>query len=305
MLPGLTPPLQFGLIGWPVQHSLSPVIHKAALQSVGVPGDYQLFPVPPFPEGAPVLAALIERLRRRGEAHPEMLHGLNVTIPHKQSVFQLLSKDGGRLSPVASATGAVNTLIWDGSGLVGENTDAPGFLADLLPRLQRNSLFKTAVVLGAGGSARGVAFALAQAGWCVSVTSRRLEQAEQLSAALLPHLPPGRGQVQAIPFTGLAEVASQPFDLLVNCTPLGMSSQAASSPWPQDIPFPALALVYDLVYNPADTQLMKQARAFGLRVCNGLGMLVEQAALAFEHWTGLTPPRPALYQAVREALVSS
>jgi shikimate dehydrogenase len=234
-----------------------------------------------------------------------MLHGLNVTIPHKQSVFQLLSKDGGRLSPVASATGAVNTLIWDGAGLVGENTDAPGFLADLLPRLKKNSLLYNALVLGAGGSARGVVFALAQAGWRVSVASRRLEQAEQLCAGLQPHLPSGQGQVQAIPFTGLAEVASQPFDLLVNCTPLGMSSQAASSPWPQDNPFPALALVYDLVYNPSETHLMKQARASGLRVCNGLGMLVEQAALAFEHWTGLVPPRPALYQAVREALVSS
>jgi shikimate dehydrogenase len=267
--------LRLGLTGWPLGHSLSPCLHAAALRAAGLEGEYRLYPVAPLPEGAAALAGLLESLRRG------QLDGLNVTIPHKQAVLQVLDE----LSPAAAAIGAANTLIARGGRLIGDNTDAPGFLADL-ERLGLDG--GTALVLGAGGSSRAVCFALLGAGWQVAVTARRSEQVQSLAAEL--------GAVQVLPFE--SSTLRRPYSLIINTTPLGMYPDGDSSPWPAEISFPGGAAVYDLVYNPIETALVRRARAAGLRAVTGLGMLVEQAILSFEVWTGKSVPRASLWQAL-------
>ncbi len=275
--------LRLGLTGWPLGHSLSPRLHAAALRALELPGEYRLYPAPPLPQGEEALAQLLGNLRR-GE-----LYGLNVTIPHKQSVLPLLDE----LAPAACAIGAANTLWMRAGRLVGENTDAPGFLADL-KRLGFEAApgERRALVLGAGGAARAVVYALAQAGWQVRVAARRVEQAAGLAEL--------SERVAALLWQPAALV-EEPCALLVNATPLGMFPQTDASPWPEELPFPAGVAVYDLVYNPAETRLVRAARAAGLRAANGLGMLVEQAALAFEVWTGRAVPRRALWEAVLQS----
>lgn len=290
---------KLGLIGYPLGHSLSPKIHAAALEACGLEGDYALFPIPPDDRQA--LKALLTRLRT-GE-----LHGLNVTIPHKQTVIPLLDE----LTPTAQAIGAVNTIFIQNGQLTGDNTDAPGFLADLKRFLgignwklgdnddqftienRQSSITnrKSALVLGAGGSARAVVYALLKDGWNVTLTARRIEQARELAASF-----PAFDIQIASRREFIFHLSS--FHLLVNTTPLGMSPNTGDSPWPADLPFPQNAAVYDLVYNPRQTKLVREARAAGLPAVTGLGMLVEQAALSFEIWTECAPARDVLYKAV-------
>jgi shikimate dehydrogenase len=270
--------IQLGLIGYPVGHSLSPKIHKAALDACGLEGEYALFPVAPSDQQG--LKELLARVRS-GE-----FTGLNVTIPHKQNVIPLLDE----LSLPARAIGAVNTISIQNGKLTGDNTDALGFLADLKSFLttetRKHGVKKSVLILGAGGSARAVVYALANDGWNITVTARRHEQAKELAAHYELHT---RRYPSLRPTT---------FDLIVNTTPLGMSPSLNISPWPADSPFPSNAAVYDLVYNPRETKLVKDARAAGLPATTGLGMLIEQAILSFEIWTGLTPPRDALIDAI-------
>ncbi|MGC8855377.1 MAG: shikimate dehydrogenase [Anaerolineae bacterium] len=272
------PFFHLGLVGYPLIHSLSPALHHAALKEAGLQGEYRLFPVPLHDVDG--LRHLLQQMR-----HGEIA-GLNVTIPHKQNVLSLLDE----LTPTAQAIGAVNTIARRGKLLIGHNTDAAGFLTDL----QR--VWATpagiALVLGAGGAARAVTFALRQSGWHVWVAARRSEQAERLLAQLAPE---GRPlPLQTLSTTDLREVR-----LIVNTTPLGMSPHIEQSPWPTRLPFPKQALVYDLIYNPSETQLMQTARAAGLSVRGGLGMLIAQAALAFEMWTGFRPRQETLFEAVK------
>ena len=281
-----------GLIGYPLEHSLSPRLHGAALRTLGLAGDYQLYPVPPLPQGAPGLAQLLAQVQRG------QLHGLNVTIPHKQSVQPLL----GTLTPAAQAIGAVNTIFCQDGQLCGDNTDAPGFLQDL-QRLQLvggpdgGSAPGHALVLGAGGSARAVVYALLGAGWRVSLAARRVAQAQ----ALLVSLGEPAGRAYPLEVGSLQSLAAE-VNLLVNTTPVGMWPRVEASPWPAGAPLPPGALVYDLVYNPPETELVRTARQAGLLASSGLGMLVEQAALALERWTGRSVPRRPMWLAVPEFL---
>ena len=284
----------FGLIGYPVDHSLSPLIHTAALQELSFQGEYRLYPV----EEAASLLELMEGVRMGS------LHGLNVTIPYKSDILSFLD----HLTPTARAIGAVNTVFLRDSQLVGDNTDAAGFLADLerLGWLEIGDLKRCAVVLGAGGSARAIVYALASTGWQIIIAARRQEQAailvKTMQESFENDLPVGRKKSFTAVHLGYASLASlDPIpDLIVNTTPLGMYPQVDASPWPEDLDFPPQAALYDLVYNPAETALMRAARGDGLRVTNGLGMLVEQAALSFEIWTGLEAPRQAMHQAVMD-----
>jgi len=278
-------PFQLGLIGYPLGHSLSPNIHKAALESCELPGEYSLFPIQPHDIQG--LKDLLTRVRS-GE-----LHGLNVTIPHKQKVIPLLDER----TPTARAIGAVNTIFLQEGKLIGDNTDVPGFLADLenfltteTPRPDRQSRGgrrhgdnEKVLVLGAGGSARAVVYALAQDGWKVTIATRRIEQAEELA------------KQYAIRPVQYGNLQPSTFNLVINTTPLGMSPNIDTSPWPADLPFPLDAAVYDLVYNPHETKLVRDARNAGLPATTGLGMLIEQAALSFEIWTGCNPPRETLW----------
>jgi len=276
--------LTLGLTGFPLSHSLSPRLHNAALTAAGLEGDYSLFPVDPAHPKA--LAALLERVRS-GE-----IDGLNVTIPHKQAVIPLLDE----LSKTAQAIGAVNTIYLRNGRLIGDNTDAAGFWDDVSSLMvNRKSKIenhqspitnrRSALVLGAGGSARAVVFALQAHGWDVSVAARRIEQAQALVTEF---------GLQAA--CGLDSLISN-FELLVNTTPLGMTPDTETCAWQGD--FPPGAFVYDLVYNPPETLLIKRARAAGLQASNGLGMLIEQAALAFELWTGHKADRIAMRKSVQ------
>lgn len=276
-----------GLIGFPLGHSLSPVLHQAALAEAGLNGKYELYPVPPLPEGQKDLEALLARL------HSGELNGLNVTIPHKQSVFPLVDE----LTPSAAAMGAVNTLFMRSGQLVGDNTDAPGFWGDLSHLPIQNA--KSALVLGAGGAARAVVYALISRGWSVRITDLRPEQAE----GLFTHFsfqPMDSSKLEVIDFNPQSiEKAGQACDLIVNATPVGMHPNIDNCAWPNSLPLPAHACIYDVVYNPMETKLLKLAAAAGLPCRNGLGMLVEQAALAFERWTGFSPSRSRMLEAVK------
>jgi shikimate dehydrogenase len=292
--------IKLALIGYPLGHSLSPIIHDAALRSCGLDGSYSLFPI--HPDDKQGLKDLLARVRK-GD-----LAGLNVTIPHKENVIPLLDE----LTPTAEAIGAVNTIYLRGKKLIGENTDAPGFLSDLkrflttvpstgitlaLParasvKTQRHGDVE-ALVFGAGGSARAIIFALANEGWNIALAARRSEQAEQLAAFFTQYkLPVTNFQLSTIDLPKIS--------LIVNTTPVGMTPNVDQSPWLQNLSFPPHAVIYDLVYNPRETKLVREAWAQGLRATTGLGMLIEQAALAFEIWTGRKPSREVLFDAVNQ-----
>lgn len=276
-----------GLIGFPLGHSLSPVLHQTALAEAGLKGSYELFSISPLPEGQADLKVLLARLRS-GE-----FQGLNVTIPHKQSVLPLVDE----LTPSASVIGAVNTLFMKSGQLVGDNTDAPGFWGDLSHLPIQNA--QSALVLGAGGAARAVVYALLTRGWRIHITDLRQEQVDSLYTHYLTQ-DLDSSKLEVIPFTPKSiEQAGLASDLLVNTTPMGMHPNVEGCAWPEDFSLPRQACIYDLVYNPMETKLLQRAAAAGLPCRNGLGMLVEQAALAFERWTGFSPSRSCMLEAVR------
>lgn len=306
---GVVTRYSLGLIGYPLGHSLSPRLHQAALEAAGLEGAYRLYPIAPG-EGGGELRELKELL---GRVRGGEIQGLNVTIPHKQTVIPYLDE----LTPTARAIGAVNTIYRSDdtstplsagfSRLIGDNTDAPGFLADLrafldgrpetADRKASSSVSRSlsALVLGAGGSARAVVYALLQDGWNITIYARRPEQAE----ALATHFSPFTNPSQSLTIKHSLFTIDHSPSLLVNTTPLGMTPHLDTSPWPADLPFPEHAAVYDLVYNPRETKLVRDARTAGLPATTGLGMLVEQAALGFKIWTGREADREGMRNAVR------
>jgi len=272
--------IKLGLVGYPLGHTLSPQIHCAALNSCALEGDY--YPYPIHPDDQRLLQDLLYSIRS-GE-----VTGLNVTIPHKQRVIEFLDE----LTPTARAIGAVNTIYRREDKLIGDNTDAQGFLIDLkkflAPETPRHGEL-SALVLGAGGSARAVAYALVNDGWKVTIAARRFEQAQQLASRF--------ENVDAIEIS-LAPFQLSNLQLLVNATPLGMTPNTDQSPLPKSQILSRKTMVYDLVYNPLETKLVREARAQGLQATTGLGMLIEQAALAFELWTGHSPSRAIMRSSV-------
>jgi shikimate dehydrogenase len=286
------PVFHLGLIGYPLSHSLSPKIHNAALRACGLQGDYSLFPI--HPDDSQALKDLLARVLS-GE-----IRGLNVTIPHKQSVIPLLDE----LTDTAKTIGAVNTIYLRNDALVGDNTDAPGFLADLKNVFDFSSciLPPSALILGAGGSARSVVYALLNNGWSVTVAARRLEQAQQLADSFTNYqlsrsIPSG-------PIMNLTDLRLSTFDLLVNTTPLGMAPNTDQSPVPENTFLSKHTKIYDLIYNPRETKLVREARAQGLSATTGLGMLIEQAALSFEIWTRHDPSREIIQAATEKSPIS-
>lgn len=278
--------IKLGLTGFPLSHSLSPKIHASALQSCGLEGNYSLFPL--HPDDTQGLEDLLSQVRS------DEIQGLNVTIPHKQNVIPFLDE----LTPTADAIGAVNSIYVRNNKLMGDNTDAPGFLADL-KRLVDFSAFRShpsALVVGAGGSARAVIYALLNERWDVTVAARRVEQACELAKQF------ENIHIMELNFQGLERSNPQ---LIVNTTPIGMAPNIDQSPWPEHLPFPENAVIYDLVYNPRQTKLVKDAHAQGLSATTGLGMLIEQAALAFEIWTGYHPSQAVMRATVEETHVSN
>ena len=264
------------VLGHPVAHSRSPMVHGHWLEALGRPGRYDLRDVPP--DGLP---AFFAGLREGGYV------GGNVTVPHKRAVLDYVA----RLDPAAGAIGAVNTLWFENGALVGSNTDAAGFLANLDDRAPGWDAVGTAVVLGAGGGARAAVYGLLQRGLLVHVVNRSREQA----AALATHFGAG---VTAHGTDALPDLLAQA-GLLVNTTPLGMVGKPQL---PIDLgPLPAGAVVCDIVYVPLETALLRAARERGLRPVDGLGMLLHQAVPGFAHWFGAVPTVTPALRALVEA----
>jgi shikimate dehydrogenase len=261
------------VIGDPVAHSKSPLIHGFWLEKLGLEGEYRRTRV--TPDELPTYLAY-----RRND---QDWRGCNLTMPLKQAVIPLLS----RLDPTAERIGAVNTIARDGTGF---NTDAAGFLQPLQPLLAQRHLFRMARILGAGGAARGVVHALRAAGFALVVAARRVEQAQALvhgldsdfnHAVALDHF--------ADPTDFAFDAREGMLDLVVNTTPLGMAGQP---PLPFDFSHvPPGALIYDIVYDPLETPLLREARYRGHLTIDGLFMLIGQAAIAFGHFFGAPAPR--------------
>jgi shikimate dehydrogenase len=282
--------IKLGLIGYPVSHSLSPKIQNAALQACGLIGDYCLFPI--HPDDRQGLQEMLNYVLT------DEIHGLNVTIPHKHTVIPLLDE----LTPIARTIGAVNTIYLREKKLIGDNTDVPAFLSDLkrfstlhgddlLANIEAQTFRKNALILGAGGGARAAVYALLNDGWQIAISARNMRQAGELADTF-------QNYNLRILDSGVANMDLSKINLVVNTTPVGMTPNIDQSPWPQGLPLPARSAIYDLVYNPRETKLVRDARAQGLYATTGLGMLIEQAALAFKIWTCHDTPREALYEAV-------
>lgn len=275
-----------GLLGWPVSHSFSPRMHNAAAAAAGLNWAYVPLPVRPD-----LVESALNGLAALG------LRGVNVTVPHKQTVMPFLHA----IEEGARAIGAVNTIkvaLDDGAPprLSGYNTDWSGFMADLAAH-GVDVDGRDCIILGAGGSARAVAYALGRSGCTVHVLARRVAQAQQLVRQIAPFTPSAR--LSAHDLSALAEVVGAvSAALIVNTTPLGMTPNDETTPWPDALPFPKKSFVYDLVYNPPHTALMAQAHHAGCTAGNGLGMLVWQGAKAFEIWTGIAPDVVAMRKAI-------
>jgi shikimate dehydrogenase len=267
-----------GLIGWPVAHSLSPAMHNAAFDHLGI--DWKYVPLPVHPD---MLASAVQGLAALGFA------GANVTVPHKTAVMTQI--DG--LSEPARQIGAVNTLLIRESNdrirsLDGTNTDSAGFIRSL-QQARIPVVDECVVVCGAGGAARAIVFGLLHAGAAqVLVLSRRIEAAQQLKQQFETI---AGGRIHILPASDETFVESaRSASLLVNATPVGMSPHAESSIWPDSKSMPADLAVFDLVYAPLETKLLKQAKASGAQAVDGLSMLVEQGAEAFTLWTDQPAP---------------
>jgi shikimate dehydrogenase len=266
------------VIGDPIAQSKSPLIHHLWLAKLGLDADYRHAHV--------TAAQLPDHVARRRD--DPAWRGCNVTMPHKQAVMPLLD----RIDPVAARIGAVNTVVRASDGaLTGYNTDAAGFLEPLRTRLGETHLYRMARILGAGGAARAIVVALADAGFTLVLAARD----EGKARALLDELAP-KGEHHAVslahfaPETDFAfDDREQLLDLIVNASPLGMADQP-----PLKFDFshaPPNSLVYDIVTHPLDTPLLVEARARGFPTVDGLGMLIGQAAVSFEKFFGVAAPR--------------
>ncbi len=278
-------PRRVCLIGWPVEHSLSPAMHNAAFEALGLGWRYELLPVPPGQ-----LDATLEGLRA------DNFRGGNVTVPHKSAVMAFLDE----IDDAARVIGAVNTITVQGGRWRGYNTDAAGFVR-ALREAGMGVAGRRALLLGAGGAARAVAYALAGAGCAVAIHNRTASRAAELVRDLQDL---GlRAPVSWVPDeAALHELDLARFGLLVNATAAGMWPNSESTPWPDALAMRSHWTVFDLVYNPLETRFLRQARQAGAKTIDGLGMLVWQGALAFELWAGQKPPADLMRAAALEAL---
>ncbi|MDD5288299.1 MAG: shikimate dehydrogenase [Dehalococcoidales bacterium] len=277
-----------GVIGDPIEHTMSPVMHNTAFKTLGLDYVYVAFNVKSLE-----LGKAVDGIRGLD------IRGMNVTIPHKKAVMQFLN----RIDPLAERIGAVNTIVNDGGILTGYNTDADGFLQalhdkDIEPR------GKKVLLLGAGGAARAIAFTLLEEHVDLTILNRK----EELSwvEELVRHLTQYYGvDIDAGELTPKnLEKALDGADILVNATSVGMSPDSDKSLVPEDLLCSRL-VVFDVVYNPFQTKLLKEAKQAGARTIDGLEMLVWQGALAFEKWTEKKAPVDLMRQSALELLKKS
>ncbi|MSQ33233.1 MAG: shikimate dehydrogenase [Dehalococcoidia bacterium] len=275
-----------GIIGYPLGHSVSPAFQQAAFDALGIAARYEAWETP--------LERLADRVARLRE--PAML-GANVTVPYKQDVLALLDD----IEPQARRIGAVNTIVNSGGRLTGYNTDSAGFLRALQEEGGFDPRERRALLLGAGGAARAVAFALAQAGAKgIAIANRTPGRAESLAREIASL----EVETEVIPWEAEPIGALLWYcHLVVNCTSIGTAhgpTEGLSLVAAELIP--RAVLVCDLVYNPPLTPLLKEAQRAGARILGGLPMLIHQGAAAFELWTGRQPPEDVMLAAARKAL---
>ncbi len=274
-----------GVFGYPVDHSLSPAMHNAALNSLNLNCVYLPFMV--RPEDLETALKSLSSLN---------LLGVNLTIPHKETALKFMDY----LDDSAVEVGAVNTVNLHEGRLTGYNTDGTGFWAPLSDMHYSCENAET-IVLGGGGAARSVAFKLVREGAKVTLVNRTLPRAEQLALELQQHYPECSVQVLGYENRHLKETIQQA-SLLVNTTKVGMYPHHENSS-PIEIDFlTSNLIVYDLVYNPRETFLLQAARSKGCVTLNGVKMLVMQGAAAFEIWTGCRPDTEAMEQAILQCL---
>lgn len=276
-----------GLLGDPVEHSFSPLIHNTAFEALGLNNVYVAMRV-----GEASLGEAVAGLDALG------FLGANVTIPHKRAVMPLMDE----LSDRARAVGAVNTIVFrrNDSGetvKLGDNTDVAGFLAPLEPYVERLT-GSTMTIFGSGGASRAVVFGLLNAfrPERLFIVARNVEKAKRLAQDLSGY-DPDRA-LRLIPPAEAGPVLKQS-RLLVNATPLGMSPGVDSTPWEDRDVFSGDQVVYDLVYNPEQTRFLQDAKLRGATTIGGLDMLLEQAAASFVQWTGAPMPVDRVREAVK------
>jgi len=274
-----------GVIGDPIEHTMSPVMHNAAFKKLGL--DYLYVP---FQVRKEELSRAVEGIRALN------VMGFNVTIPHKVAIIPLL--DG--LDPLAEKIGAVNTVVNNSGALRGYNTDATGFLQALLERGVEPA-GKDVVVMGAGGASRAICYILAERGAHLSILNRQLEMdwAEELASQISYDF---EMEVRALElgFENLRMVLGKA-DVLINATSVGMSPDNEETPVPAEL-LKSDLVVFDIVYNPIRTRLLKEAEAAGSRVMGGIDMLAWQGALAFEKWTEQSAPLDLMRKEAIKAL---
>lgn len=271
-----------GILGYPVEHSFSPVMHNNAFARLGLDYCYVPFAVQPAQ-----LKAAVSAIRALN------LVGVNVTIPHKETVMPFLDE----ISVEAEMIGAVNTIVNDKGKLIGYNTDGQGFVQSMRAETGIEALDKKIIILGAGGAARSVAVQLALNGAReILIFNRNQERAANISAIIK-----NKTNCSSTAFAIKTETLTEVFentDILINTTPVGMYPHINEKP---PVPCELInknMLVCDLIYNPIETDFIKAAKQRGAMVMSGLGMLLYQGALAFNLWTGQEPPIEDMRQAL-------
>lgn len=264
----------YGLVGYPLGHSLSPLMHNAAFKALGVKATYELFPLK-----VEELADFFKDLKSKDSP----IFGLNITIPYKEKVIPYLDS----LNPYAKKVSAVNTIVIDDKRrLCGYNTDGPGFLAHLI-ELGFDPKDKRVALLGAGGAARAILSVLSMIPERPS-TIKVYDVEGPKAIALVEDLKKNFDLTGVETVDSIDDLNIELADLLINATPIGM--KAADLPLVSDELLHPDMFVYDLVYNPKETLLLKMAKQKGAKTANGLGMLFYQGVLAFQHWAEIELP---------------
>ncbi len=274
----------FGIIGWPVSHSLSPAFYNAAFEYLGLECCYVPFPVE------------VGRLDIAINAIPALnIAGLNITVPHKEGVLPYLSE----LSEEAKMIGAVNTIKVSGERLLGYNTDGKGFMVSLYEAGESVSE-RSILILGAGGAAKALVFAAAEgAAGKIIIANRTEGKAESLKEQVQKHFPSVKVEATGMGYDDLKEVSNK-VDMIINTTSLGLK-KGDPSPMPRELLHRDL-FVCDLIYNPPETELVRYAKDLCRGYMNGLGMLLHQGAASFKLWTDIEPPVHIMRQALQDAL---
>lgn len=276
----------FGIIGWPVSHSLSPVMQNAAFRAAEIDAVYVPFPVEPDQ-----LETSVAGLRAM------KICGINVTIPHKSTIMPLLDE----LHESANSAGAVNVVVNLDGKLVGYNTDGDGLIASLKNDLEFDPAGHNIVLAGAGGAARGALSALCRAGAAsITVLNRTISKAEKLVVDFASDYPDTKFNVIGEDMSDRAFWSRQ--RLVINATSLGMKGEKINGLALASLP--GDAKVYDMVYSPPETALLLNAKSLGLHSVNGLGMLVAQGELAYRLWTGAASPPNIMHDALKRYFIA-